>query len=65
MASFLLFVIYCLALSLSGLTAQAATANADAHSNLTIPYAPPPEISVWTGAHTASRIDLPIRTGSG
>ena len=34
---------------------------ADAHSNLTIPYDPPPVISVWTGSDTASRIVLPVR----
>ncbi len=34
---------------------------ADAHSNLTIPYDPPPDISLWTGADTASRILLPVR----
>ena len=35
---------------------------ADAHSNLTIPYDPPPVISVWTGSGAASRIILPVRT---
>ena len=34
---------------------------ADAHSNLTIPYDPPPEITVWTGSDAASRIVLPVR----
>lgn len=36
---------------------------ADAHSNLTIPYDPPPVITVWTGSDTASRIMLPVRAG--
>ena len=36
-------------------------AGADAHSNLTIPYNPPPVISVWTGSGNASRIILPVR----